>query len=77
MSSNLLKVRKPQQDGLYTCKEMEILNKYKEEYCTQTTRELRANVIHTKILADLFNHWVDIGKAPKNEDEHVDCMKVF
>lgn len=77
MSSNLLKVRKPRRDGLYTAKEMEIINKYKEEYREQSTRELRADIIWTKILADLFNYWVDIGKAPNNEDEHVARMKVF
>jgi hypothetical protein len=55
---------------------MEVINIHKEEYKQQTTRELRANILKTKILVDLFNFWLRQGKAPQEEGESVARMKV-
>lgn len=53
------------------------MNKYKQEYMTQPTRELRANVIKNKILPDLYNYWVQLGTAPRSAEESLVCMKVI
>jgi hypothetical protein len=76
MSSNPQKTKRPRKDAAYSCEEMDIINIHKEEYREQTTRELRANVLKTKILVDLFNLWVRQGKAPQDEGESVARMKV-
>lgn len=70
------KTRKPRGDAHYTREEILVINKYKEEYKEQTTRELRANIFKTKILVDLFNFWLEKGIGPKNEEESADRMKV-
>jgi hypothetical protein len=76
MSAEPSKARKPRKDALYTRDEMIVLNRHKEEYRQQTTQELRADVIRTKILVDLFNFWAEQGRAPKDEEESVARMKV-
>lgn len=76
MSTNIPKVRRPRKDALYSRGELEVINKYKEEYRQQTTRELRANVFKTKILVDLFNHWLQQGRAPASEEDSINRMKV-
>jgi hypothetical protein len=68
--------RKARRDALYSQAEMEVLNRHKEEYRQQTTRELRANVMRTKLLVDLFNYWLEQGTGPENEEESVRRMKV-
>jgi len=76
MSTIIPNTRKPRKDALYRRDELEVLNKYKEEYRQQTTRELRANVFKTKILVDLFNFWLEKGRAPATEEESIIRMKV-
>ena len=76
MSTNLLNIRKPRKDALYTREEMAILNKHKEEYRDQTTIELRAKIFKTKILVDLFNFWLERGNAPTDEEDSNARMKV-
>ena len=76
MSSGPQKTRRPRKDALYSRAEMVVINRHKEEYRQQTTRELRANVLKTKILVDLFNFWLEQGKAPDNEEESIARMKV-
>jgi hypothetical protein len=76
MSSRIPKSRQPRKDALYTRQEMQIIGKYKEEYRQLTTRELRANLFKTKILVDLYNYWLQIGKVPENESESTARMKV-
>jgi hypothetical protein len=56
---------------------MDVINKYKEEYRAQTTRELRGHVFKTKILVDLFNLWLAQGKAPEREEDSAREMKVL
>jgi hypothetical protein len=70
------KIRKPRKDALYSREELEVINKYREEYRQQTTRELRAAVLKTKILVDLFNFWLQQGRAPADEESSVSRMKV-
>jgi hypothetical protein len=76
MSTLPLKARKPRRDALYSREEMEVINKYKEEYRQQTTKELRANVFKTRILVDLFNFWVERGQGPTNDEDSLSRMKV-
>jgi hypothetical protein len=76
MSSINPKARRPRKDALYGRSELQVMNKHKEEYRQQTTRELRANVFKTKILVDLFNFWLEQGRAPVTEEDSVNRMKV-
>jgi hypothetical protein len=55
--------------------ERKLMNKYKQEYMTQPTRELRANVIRNKILPDLYNYWVQLGTAPQLGEDSLVFMK--
>jgi len=61
---------------MYTPEEIRVISKHKEEYKEQTSRELRAHVFRTKILVDLFNYWLEQGKAPVEED-NANHMKVL
>lgn len=76
MSSNIPQQRKPRKDALYSREELSVISKHKEEYRQQTTRELRAHLIKTKILVDIFNFWLAQGNAPVDEEESVKRMKV-
>jgi hypothetical protein len=76
MSAIIPKARRPRKDALYGREELGVINKYKEEYRQQTTRELRANVFKTKILVDLFNFWLEQGRAPATEEDSINRMKV-
>jgi hypothetical protein len=76
MIANLQNSRRPRKDALYSQEEIEVIGKYKGEYKQQTTRELRAHIIKTKILVDLFNFWLEQGRAPTNEEESTTRIKV-
>ena len=76
MSSNVPKTRKPRKNALYSQDEIAVINKYKEEYGQQMTRELRGHVFKTKILVDLFNFWLAHGIVPVEEEESLKRMKV-
>ena len=71
------KARKLRKDAFYSPAERTILNKYKQEYRMQPTRELRGNVLRTKILPDLFNYWDHEGLGPETDEESTVCMKVI
>jgi hypothetical protein len=70
------KTRKSRKDSRYSREEMQVISKYKQEYREQTTRELRGNVFKAKILVDLFNLWLEEGKAPDTEEDSANRMKV-
>ena len=76
MSFSIAKARKPRKDAWYTRDEINVISKYKREYQEQTTRELQAHVFKTKILVDLFNFWLEQGKAPSSDDESTAQIKV-
>lgn len=76
MSLQIPKARKSRKDSRYSHDEMRVINKYKQEYREQTTRELRGHVFKAKILVDLFNFWLDKGQAPETEEESATRMKV-
>jgi len=71
-----VKARKLRKDAFYSPAERSILNKFKLEYRMQPTRELRANVLRTKILPDLFNYWDHEGLGPENDEDSTRRMKV-
>jgi hypothetical protein len=71
------KTRKSRKDSRYSREEMQVISKYKQEYREQTTRELRGNVFKAKILVDLFNLWLEQGKAPDTDDDSANRMKVM
>jgi hypothetical protein len=72
----LPKAKQPRKDAKYSADEIAVMNKYKEEYREQTSREMRAHVLKTKILVDLFNHWLDKGKIPDSTEEETQWVKV-
>ena len=76
MSKPPPKVRKSRKDSCYNSEEMKVISKYKQEYREQTTRELRGSVFKSKILVDLFNLWLEQGKAPNTEEDSATRMKV-
>ena len=76
MSMPIPKTRKSRKDSRYSREEMQVISKYKQEYREQTTRELRGNVFKAKILVDLFNLWLEQGKAPDTDDDSANRMKV-
>jgi hypothetical protein len=76
MSLHIRKPRRPRKDAHYSRDEINILNKFKEEYRQQTTRELRAHVFKTKVLVDMFNFWLDRENGAVDEEESVERMKV-
>jgi hypothetical protein len=76
MSNPIPKARKSRKDSRYSREEMQVINKYKQEYREQTTRELRGNLFKAKILVDLFNLWLKQGKAPSTEEDSATRMKV-
>ena len=68
--------KQPRKGTLYSRAEIVVISKYKAEYKDQTTRALRANVLRTKILVDLFNYW-DVEKTlPSDEAESIERVKV-
>jgi hypothetical protein len=71
------KTRKLRKDAFYSPAERAILNVHRLDYRTQTTRELRANVLKTKVLPDLFNYWDQQGTGPNSEEETTARMKVI
>ena len=67
MSHRIPTAKKPRRGALYSREEITVLSKYKEEYKDQTTRALRAHVLCTKILVDIFNYWDVQGSLPLEE----------
>ncbi|KAF8802332.1 hypothetical protein BYT27DRAFT_7112774, partial [Phlegmacium glaucopus] len=63
------KARQPRKQGLYTPVEKEIFGKFKEEYRSSSTRELRGQLMREKILPAIFNYWNDQGIGPMNDEE--------
>jgi hypothetical protein len=76
MSNPPPKARQSRKDSCYSRDEMKIIGRYQKEYREQTTRELRGNVFKTKILVDLFNYWLQQGRAPATEEDSATQMKV-
>src|SRR5258705_13454407 len=63
--ANIGKSRKPRKDALYSLEEIKVISKHKQEYREQTTQPLQAEIFTSKILVDLFNYWLRVGKAPR------------
>jgi hypothetical protein len=75
--AHLIPMTKPPRRGtLYTKEELLVISKYKAEYKEQTTRALRANVMRTQILVDLFNLWDGQNRLPSNDVESMRRVKV-
>jgi hypothetical protein len=53
------------------------MNRFKPEYRMQPTKELRANIIRSKLLPNLFNYWVQQGTAPQTDEEILSQLKVI
>jgi hypothetical protein len=69
--------KQPRRGTLYTKGELLVISKYKTEYKDQTTRTLRANVLRTKILVDLFNYWDAQNMLPSDDVESMERVKVI
>ena len=68
--------RKTRKDARYSRDEVKVMEKYKVEYKDQTTKALRAEVLRTKILVDIFNYWDKVGNLPADDNACVDRVKV-
>jgi hypothetical protein len=76
MSHRIPTAKKPRRGAFYSREEITVLSKYKEEYKDQTTKPLRANVLRTKILVDIFNYWDVQGTLPLEEGQCGERVKV-
>ena len=70
------KSQQPRKDTLYSRDEVKVLSIHKAEYKEQTTPEWRMKIFMDKILPDIFNHWVEEGTAPVEEEESMRRVKV-
>jgi hypothetical protein len=68
--------RQPRRGARYSREEIVVISKYKAEYKDQTTRALRANVLRTKILVDIFNYWDEQGTLPSDAAVCTEQVKV-
>jgi len=68
--------KKPRRGALYTCDEIVVISKHKADYRNQTTRALRAHVLRTKILVDMFNYWDAQRTLPSDEVACIERVKV-
>ena len=69
-------LRKPRKDSHLSAEERNVIVKYKDEYRSQPTRELRGDIFRSKILVDMFNHWQSHGLDPTDEAEAQHRIKV-
>lgn len=76
MSHLIPTTRQPRKGALYSREEIKVISKYKEEYKEQTTKTLRAHVLRTKILVDIFNYWLEQDALPVDEAAIAERVKV-
>jgi hypothetical protein len=76
MSNLIPNARRPRQGTRYCREELIVLSRYKAKYKEQTTKPLRAHVLRTKILVDIFNHWDLQGTLPLDKESCVERVKV-
>lgn len=73
---NVHRTRRTRRESIYTAAERRILKTYKEEYRQLPSADERASLFKSKILVDLFNHWVLQGKEPGNDLDSTAAIKV-
>src|SRR6202171_5244540 len=66
---------RPRRDAIYSKEEMVVLGKYKDEYKTQTTKEMRKHAMK-KILLAIFTYWDDRGNIAADEEDNTDRARV-
>src|ERR1700682_4312736 len=66
---------RPRRDAIYSKEEMVVLGKYKDEYKTQTTKEMRKHAMK-KILLAIFTYWDDRGNIAADEEDNADRARV-
>jgi len=69
-------IRKQRKDSHLSVEERDIINKYKTEYRSQTTRELRGEIFRCKILVDMLDYWKSKGLDTLDETESQNRIKV-
>lgn len=74
--ANIHRITRTRKESIYTVDERRILKAYKEEYRQLSSAEERASLFKSKILVDVFNHWASRGKAPGNDLESAEAIKV-
>lgn len=74
--TNFGRSSKPRKDTFYSRDEVKVLSAHKAEYRDQTTPELRKKIIIERILPDIFNHWIQNGAEPLDEEESDRRVKV-
>ena len=67
--------RRPRRDAIYSREELRIIGKYKDEYKTQSSKEMRKHVMK-KILLDIFTFWDEQGNIAADEADNVERARV-
>ena len=75
-TSKTKKIRKGRQDCEYTLEECKVIQIYKEEYQSQTTKECHGHIFKAKILLDIFNYWTNDGALSFSAEEANKHVKV-
>ena len=60
--------KKPRKDCKYNTQERKVIEPFKKDYQSQTTRDGRLLMLKTQILPAMFNYWVSVGKDPQDQD---------
>jgi hypothetical protein len=76
MSTEQVTRRKARKDCKYTAEERKVIDLYKEEFRSETTKAGRVLILRSKILPAIFNYWVQNGTPPKDEDDSRQCARV-
>lgn len=77
--SQTLRLRQYRKGSRYTVEERKIIEPYKVAFRTQDSKAGRVQILRSNILPAIFNYWVSVDKAPKDDEESrarakVDCQ---
>jgi hypothetical protein len=77
MPSDSPNARVPRKDSKYNRAELKVIEKYKEEYISETTKPGRVFILRNQILPAMFTYWKSIGQAATEGDESRSRAKVL
>jgi hypothetical protein len=59
-----------------SARELKVIEKYKEEYISETTKTGCVFILRNQILPAMFTYWKSIGEAPGEGDDSRSHAKV-